>query len=86
METKLAFKFLVVLPLIAFADYLVMAIMGCTGCLFGLGDDFTCGTFCLIGKIILVLSGIFFLYLIFPDIKKNLKRKIYGKTSKEQGS
>jgi hypothetical protein len=83
MVTKLAIKFLVVLPLVAFADYLVMALMGCTGCWLGLGDDFTCGTFCLIGKIILVLSGIFFLYLIFPDIKMILKGKFYGKTSKE---
>jgi hypothetical protein len=80
METKLAFKFLVVLPLLVFADYLVMAILGCTGCVLRLGDNFTCGTFCLTGKIILVLSGIFFLYLIFPDIKKILKRKLYGKT------
>jgi hypothetical protein len=80
METKLSFKLLVILPLIAFADYVVIAILGCTGCLFGLGDDFTCGAFCLIGKIILALSGIFFLYLIFPDIKKILKGKLYGKT------
>jgi len=70
MEVKIAFKFLVVLPLIMFVDYLVMALLGCTGCLLGMGEGFTCGPYCIIGKIVLGLSAVFFLYLILRDIKK----------------
>jgi hypothetical protein len=86
MEAKLAFKFLVILPLILFADYLIMVLLGCTGCLFGAGDNYTCGTYCMIGKIILVVSGLFFLYLIFRDLKKLYQDRKNGKTGKEQES
>jgi hypothetical protein len=52
-----------------------MAALGCATCLFGLGDEFYCGPFCLAGKIILVLSLVFFGYLIYPDIKGIFKTR-----------
>lgn len=68
MKNAILIKFLIVLPLVLFVDYLVMALMGCLGCLFGFGEGFTCGPYCTLGKIFLSLSVVFFLSLIFRDI------------------
>jgi hypothetical protein len=78
MKASILIKIFLVLPLIIFADYILMAILGCTACLFGLGEDFYCSSFCLAGKIILVLSAIVFGYIIFPDIKLIFKPKKNG--------
>ena len=64
MKASILVKVFFVLPLLIFVDYILMAILGCTTCLFGLGEDFYCGSFCLAGKIILALSAIFFGYII----------------------
>ena len=78
MKASVLIKVFFVLPLLLFVDYILMAILGCTTCLFGFGEEFYCGSFCLAGKIILVLSVIFFGYLIFPDIKSIFKLKKHG--------
>jgi hypothetical protein len=78
MKATFYLKLFLVLPLILFVDYLLMALIGCTTCLLGLGEDFYCGSFCLAGKIILALSAIFFVYLIYPDIKSVFKSKKHG--------
>jgi len=75
MKATLFIKVFLVLPLILFADYLLMALLGCSTCLFGLNDDFYCGPFCLAGKIILALSIAYFGYLIYPDIKAIVQSK-----------
>jgi hypothetical protein len=75
MKTSILLKLFIVLPLIIFTDYLLMAILGCTSCLLGFGEDFYCGSFCMAGKIILALSIMFFFYLLYPDIKIFLKLK-----------
>ena len=69
MKASLFIKIFLVFPLLLFVDYLIMAILGCTTCLFGLGNEFYCGPFCLAGKIVLALSAVFFIYLVYPDIK-----------------
>ena len=69
MKTRLMLKFFLVLPLILFFDYLIMALLGCTTCLFGMDDNFYCSPFCITGKIILLLSLLFFLFLLRPEIK-----------------
>ena len=69
MKASLFIKIFLILPLILLADYILMAILGCTTCLFGFGDEFYCGPFCLTGKIILALSALFFGYLLYPEIK-----------------
>jgi hypothetical protein len=81
MKASFYIKLFFLLPLILFVDYILMAIVGCTTCLFGFGDGFYCGPFCLAGKIILALSAIFFGYLIYPDIKAIFKPKRNGTTS-----
>ncbi len=81
MKATLLIKFFLVLPLILFVDYLIMALLGCTTCLFGLGNEFYCGPFCLAGKIILALSALFFIYLIHPDLKNIFRSKKNGTTT-----
>jgi hypothetical protein len=80
MKASILVKLLLVLPLMLFADYLLMALLGCSTCLFGLGDAFYCGPFCIAGKIILALSLIFFAFLIYPDIKN-----LYKTTESKEG-
>ena len=79
MKTKLVIKLAVVLPLIIFVDYIVMSVLGCVSCFMGAGENYFCGTYCIIGKILALLSILFFLYLIFPEIKSLIVRK-HGKT------
>jgi len=81
MKASIFLIFFLVLPLIIFVDYFLMTIIGCTSCLFGPGEDFYCGSFCLAGKIILALSAVFFGYLIYPNIKGIIKSKRHGSSS-----
>jgi len=78
MKAPLFIKLFLVLPLLLFADYIIMALLGCSTCLFGLGNDFYCGPFCLAGKIVLALSAIFFIYLISPDLRALFRSKKNG--------
>lgn len=75
MKVSLWIKFGLVLPLLLLADYIIMVLLGCASCLFGVGDDYYCGGYCLVGKLILIFSAAFFIFLILPDLKKLLKRK-----------
>jgi hypothetical protein len=75
MKASILVKVFFVLPLILFVDYMLMALLGCSTCLFGFGNEYYCGPFCLAGKIILVLSVLFFGFLIYPDIRKLIKSK-----------
>jgi hypothetical protein len=69
MRPAFYLKVFVLLPFILFIDYLLMVLLGCASCLFGFGEEYYCGPFCLIGKILLVLSGAFFIFMVLPDIK-----------------
>ena len=75
-------KVLLVLPLLLLIDYIIMALLGCTTCLFGLGDDFYCGPFCLIGKNVLIYSNLLFGYLIYQDIMRLIKNNKHVTTPK----
>jgi len=83
MKTQMLLKALVVFPLILFADYILMAAIGCATCLFGFGDTFYCGPFCLIGKTVLGISAILFFYIISPNFLKSNKNSNYAKTTEE---
>jgi len=81
MRASIFLKIFFILPLILFVDFLLMTIIGCTTCLFGFGEEFYCGSFCLAGKIILALSAIFFGYLIYPNLKAIFKSGKNGSSS-----
>jgi hypothetical protein len=73
MKSLLAIKVIVIFPVLVLLDYFFMILLGCTTCIFGLGNDFYCGPYCLIGKIILGLSAVLFFFLILPDIRAIFK-------------
>jgi hypothetical protein len=83
MKTSVLFKIFVILPLLFFVDYVIMVLLGCSTCLLGFRDGFYCGAYCLFGKIILLLSVTFFLFIIFPDIKELFKKTKNVSPSKE---
>lgn len=83
MKIPLMTKILMVLPLILFVDYLIMVLLGCASCLVSFGDGFYCGTYCIIGKIVLLLSLVFFGYLIYPDISSMLTTSKNGQTQEK---
>ncbi len=80
MKTITIIKFCLVLPLLLLVDYVTMALLGCISCLFGLGHDYYCNTYCAVGKGILLLSAIIFGIIIYPEIKALIRKKKYGAT------
>lgn len=86
MKYSLLFKFGFVLPAIIFADYLIMVLFGCTSCLFGLDEKFYCGSYCLVGKILLILSVGVFIWIITPEIRSFLNPSKNAPAEKEQKS
>jgi len=75
MKTPLFFKVVIGLPVVIFIDYILMAILGCVSCLLGFGDDYFCNTYCLLGKMILLLSAVLYGWFIFPEVKKLIHAK-----------
>lgn len=80
MKSKILFKVFLILPLILIVDYVLMVLLGCATCLFAVDNDFYCGTYCIVGKVLLLLSAVFFIFLIYPDIKNFINRKKNAKT------
>lgn len=73
MKTSLAIKVLLLLPLVLFVDYIVMILFGSVSSLLGCGNDFFCGPYCFVGKIIFGISVVSVLFLIFQEIKAIIK-------------
>lgn len=81
MKTQIFFKVLIVLPIVIFADWVLMVVLGCASGLCGFGSSFYCGPYCFFGKGILLLSAVFFIiYLLFPEIKKVKNHKTHAQT------
>ena len=75
MKPTLILKLVIGLPLVVFIDYLLMAILGCVSCLLGFGDDYFCGSYCLLGKGLLLLSAVLYGWYLFPELKKIFQAK-----------
>jgi hypothetical protein len=75
MKTTLFLKLVIGLPLVIFVDYLLMAILGCVTCLLGFGDDYYCGSYCLVGKGILLSSAVLYGWYLFPEIRSLIHSK-----------
>jgi hypothetical protein len=80
MKTTSLIKLLVGLPLILFVDWVGMTVFGCGASLMGAGNDFYCGTYCFIGKGLLLLSAVLFLSLFLPEIKQFIYHKKHAPT------
>lgn len=81
MKTSLLIKVLLGLPLLLLFDWVLMTIFGCSASFLGAGNDFYCGTYCFIGKGLLLLSAVLFLALFVPEIKHFLTHKKNAETS-----
>jgi len=68
-------KALVILPIIAFVDYIVMILVGCAGSLIGFNSTFYECTFCTIGKSVFIVSLLAFLAVISLDIISHYKKR-----------
>jgi len=67
MKTLLLIKYMFLVPLVLFIDYVVMAFLGCASCLVGTEKYFNCNVFYNTGKTILTVSALLFIYLIIRD-------------------
>lgn len=81
MKTSPIIKGLLGLPLILLFDWVLMTVFGCGACLMGAENDFYCGTYCFIGKGVLLLSAVLFLSLFVPEIKQYFIHKKNAATS-----
>ncbi|MFD1294138.1 hypothetical protein ACFQ5N_09855 [Lutibacter holmesii] len=70
----IALKSLVILPIIAFFDYLIMIVVGCVGSFLGFNSNFYECTFCTISKVVFAVSLLAFLFVITLDIISHVKR------------
>jgi hypothetical protein len=80
----LVVKILLIFPLVCFAFYFLMALIGCIAGIFRCGTDFYCGSFCLIGKILGAAGIILFFFSILPDIKAFLNIQQHASPKKDQ--
>ena len=67
-------KFGLILTLLVFVDYVIIAIFGCTSCLLGASDQYFCETYCWIVRSIIALSLI--VYLGYFSYEVYLYRKL----------
>jgi hypothetical protein len=81
MKTTSLIKLLLGLPLILIVDWVLMTVFGCGASLMGAENDFYCGTYCFIGKGVLLLSAVLFLSLFLPEIKQFLDHKKHAPTN-----
>ncbi len=65
----IALKSLVILPIIAFVDYIIMIAVGCTCSLFGSTDNFYECTFCTIGKVVLTISVLAYVSMLIFEVR-----------------
>jgi hypothetical protein len=70
MKASLLLKVILIAPILLFADYLIMVIIGCFADSCGLGEGFFCGIYCTIGKFVLGLTALIFMGFLFS---KNLR-------------
>lgn len=68
-------KLLLGLPLIQFADWILMTVFGCGASFMDAENDLYCGTYCFIGKGVLLLSAALLLSVFLPETKQFIDHK-----------
>lgn len=86
MKTSMVIKVFLFLPLVLFLDYILLVFVGCAGCIFGLGDKFYCGSYCIFGKLLLGLSLVFIIILLTPHLVELFKKIRNAPPQKKQKS
>ena len=67
MKNALIFKICVIVPLVVFIDYVIMILLGSFAHVVGCTNEFYCGPFCAVGKLILTLSLMLILFSIIIE-------------------
>jgi hypothetical protein len=65
------FKWLLIIPALLFADWLIMVFIGCLSGLCHAGNKFFCSVYCFTGITLLSVTALYIVYLIF---KKNFQK------------
>ena len=84
MKSSVFIKLFFILPVVIFGEYMLMIIFGCVSSMFNPDEDFYCGPFCIVGKIILVLTVFLSGFYLFPEVRAFIKSHKNGQTSKVQ--
>ena len=66
---KLALKSVLLIPAFIFTTFLIMTIIGCTSCIFGLDHNYYSCAYCNIFKVITLVSIVAYLTILYLDIK-----------------
>ncbi|MFD0762363.1 hypothetical protein ACFQZW_09750 [Lutibacter aestuarii] len=74
---NLILKLLVFGSALLFIDYIIMLAVGCTTCLFGFTSSFYDCNFCIIGKLVLLISFLILLLILLPEMKVQFKKYRY---------
>jgi|GEM_PF-2139152 len=74
---------LLLTPFVLFIEYVIFIIVGCVAFACGIKDSFFCGAYCIAGKIVLLITGLFFVTLLCFDIKKIRKKNKLCQDQKE---
>jgi hypothetical protein len=72
---EIVLKVFVILPIIVFVDYFIMIVVGCISSCFGFNANFYECTFCTIGKVVMTISLMVFLYIVTLDFINHYKHK-----------
>jgi len=67
-------KALIILPIIAFVDYVIMAVVGCASCALGSTSNFYQCAFCTIGKLVLGASILLFIGILYFEMRTMKQR------------
>lgn len=66
---KIILKSIILIPALIFMIFLIMTIIGCTSCLFGLDEVYYSSTYCDIFKTVTLIAIIGYFTVLFLDMK-----------------
>ena len=68
---KIVLKYAIMLPVLLFAIYAGLALLGCVSCIMGASDTYFCNTYCPLAKavitILLVAYAVSFMYTLYRE-------------------
>jgi hypothetical protein len=71
---KLALKSAILIPALIFSIFLIMTIIGCASCIFGLDHNYFSCTYCTIFKSLTLIAIVMYFTVTILDIKMILKK------------
>ncbi len=84
MKTLTILKLVVVLPVVFYVDYLLLAIIGCASHMCGAQGCFFCGPYCIFCKLVIGLSLVFVAYIVYPNLFKIFTKRKSGEDNSKK--